>query len=217
MKIRGFKSVVWLPLAPAELFDFFSDASNLHVLTSPWLHLRVVTPMPVEMKAGALIDYRLRVHGLPVHWRTHITLWDPPHRFDDEQIIGPYRRWLHTHVREARWRHQRVRSGQLRRAPGFSHPPVVLPSRPRKNLPVPFQRIDEKVLEPEMNHERADLVGCNKLEIHRRSNPDLRIDWFQLARSRVDGEFNHVIGFLIPRQKPVPGWINAQSPRRIAA
>jgi ligand-binding SRPBCC domain-containing protein len=100
MKIRGFKSEVWLPLAPAELFDFFSDASNLHVLTPPWLHLRVLTPMPVEMKPGASIDYRMRVHGLPVRWRTRITLWDPPHRFDDEQIIGPYRRWLHTHTFE---------------------------------------------------------------------------------------------------------------------
>jgi ligand-binding SRPBCC domain-containing protein len=101
MKIRGFRSEVWLPLAPAELFDFFSDAGNLNVLTPPWLHLSVVTPMPVEMKSGALIDYRMHFHGFPIHWRTRITLWDPPHRFDDEQIVGPYRRWLHTHTFEA--------------------------------------------------------------------------------------------------------------------
>ena len=100
MKIREFKSELWLPLAPAELFQFFSDATNLNTLTPPWLHFKVMTPAPIEMKSGALIDYRMRVHGLPIRWRTRVNLWDPPHRFDDEQIIGPYRRWLHTHTFE---------------------------------------------------------------------------------------------------------------------
>ncbi len=102
MRIREFTAELWLPLPPAELFPFFADASNLDALTPPWLHFRIVTPKPISMKAGALIDYRLRVHGLPLRWRTRINVWQPPFRFEDEQLRGPYRQWLHEHTFEAR-------------------------------------------------------------------------------------------------------------------
>ncbi len=98
MRIREFQSELWLPLPPERIFPFFADAANLDALTPPWLHFHIVTPRPIEMKPGALIDYRLRVRRLPVRWRTRINVWEPPHRFVDEQLCGPYRQWLHEHT-----------------------------------------------------------------------------------------------------------------------
>lgn len=101
MRVHEFKSELWLPLPPEELFPFFADAANLDAITPPWLNFRVVTPPPIEMREGALIDYKLRVRGLPLRWRTRIIVWQPPHRFVDEQIRGPYRQWIHEHTFEA--------------------------------------------------------------------------------------------------------------------
>ena len=102
MRIREFSAELWLPLPPEELFPFFANAANLDALTPPWLNFKIVTPPPIAMREGALIDYRLRVRGLPLRWRTRINLWQPPHRFVDEQIRGPYRQCIHEHTFEAR-------------------------------------------------------------------------------------------------------------------
>jgi ligand-binding SRPBCC domain-containing protein len=97
-----FSSELWLPCARAEVFAFFSDATNLDAITPSWLSFRTVAPAPIEMRVGQLIDYRLRLRGIPLRWRTKITAWKPPGRFVDEQIRGPYRMWIHEHTFESR-------------------------------------------------------------------------------------------------------------------
>jgi ligand-binding SRPBCC domain-containing protein len=89
---------LWLPRQLEEVFAFFGDARNLEVLTPPWLNFEVLTPEPINMRAGTLIDYRIHVHGLPLRWRTEIIAWNPPHDFVDVQLRGPYRLWHHTHT-----------------------------------------------------------------------------------------------------------------------
>jgi ligand-binding SRPBCC domain-containing protein len=87
---------------PAEqAFAFYADSLNLEPMTPPWLRFAVTTPTPLAMRAGALLDYRLRLHGVPVRWRTLIETWEPPHRFVDSQLEGPFARWEHTHLFEA--------------------------------------------------------------------------------------------------------------------
>ena len=86
-----------LPGAPADVFPFFADAHNLEAITPPFLGFRVVTPRPLELRAGALIEYRLRLHRLPIAWLTRIEDWEPGVRFTDAQLAGPYRLWHHTH------------------------------------------------------------------------------------------------------------------------
>jgi ligand-binding SRPBCC domain-containing protein len=85
-----------------EVFAFFADPSNLEALTPPFLHFRILTPMPIEMRPGAQLDYQLSLFGVPVRWRTRITDWQPEKRFVDEQESGPYALWRHTHEFEAR-------------------------------------------------------------------------------------------------------------------
>lgn len=96
-RTRVFESSLVLPCPRDEVFAFFADAANLEELTPPWLNFRVTTPAPLVMRPGLLIDYRLKLRGIPVRWRSEITAWEPPARFVDEQRRGPYKLWRHEH------------------------------------------------------------------------------------------------------------------------
>lgn len=93
---------LWLPQPRSRVFPFFADARNLETLTPPWLNFEVLSPGPLEMKVGLKIDYRLRIHGIPVRWQSEISAWEPPYRFVDEQRRGPYSLWHHEHRFEER-------------------------------------------------------------------------------------------------------------------
>jgi ligand-binding SRPBCC domain-containing protein len=102
MKEFTLHTELWLPRPRDEVFPFFADARNLETITPPWLRFEVLTPALIAMRPGALIDYRIRVHGIPIRWRTEIAEWQPPHRFVDVQLRGPYTLWHHTHTFEER-------------------------------------------------------------------------------------------------------------------
>lgn len=94
-----YETLVRAPLGTA--FAFFSDASNLERLTPGWVRFSIVTPLPIVMRAGLEIDYRIHLHGVPVAWTSRIDVWEPGHRFVDRQISGPYLWWRHEHRFEA--------------------------------------------------------------------------------------------------------------------
>jgi ligand-binding SRPBCC domain-containing protein len=89
-----------VPLPIADAFGFYGDALNLERITPPLLKFEVTTPGPIEMGVGTLIEYRLKLHRVPVRWRTRIEAWEPPRRFVDAQVKGPYTLWEHTHTFE---------------------------------------------------------------------------------------------------------------------
>ena len=97
MKTFHFDDRLWLPRPRPEVFEFFSDAFNLEKITPPLLKFHVVTAPPIRMQEGTEIEYRLKIRGIPMRWRSRITVWDPPRRFVDEQLHGPYRLWVHEH------------------------------------------------------------------------------------------------------------------------
>lgn len=109
MRIHRLEREQLLPHPVDEVFPFFADARNLERLTPPLLRFEVLTPGAIEMRAGTLIEYRLRLHGVAVGWQTRIEEWEPGARFVDVQLAGPYRLWHHTHTFEP------VSSGTLMR------------------------------------------------------------------------------------------------------
>ena len=91
------RTTQWFPRRREELFEFFGDAFNLEQITPPFLHFQVQTARPISMRPGTLIEYRLKLHVLPIRWKTEITAWEPGIRFIDTQLRGPYRLWVHEH------------------------------------------------------------------------------------------------------------------------
>jgi ligand-binding SRPBCC domain-containing protein len=84
--------------SPEEIFPFFADAHNLEQITPGFLNFRILTPAPIPMRNGTTIDYALRVNGIPVKWRSEILDWKPGERFTDQQLRGPYSKWVHQHL-----------------------------------------------------------------------------------------------------------------------
>ena len=89
--------VLEVPLPVDEVFTFFSDAGNLERITPPELGFQIVTRLPIDIRQGTIIDYRLRLFGMPFGWRSEVTRWEPPHAFVDEARRGPYHTWIHLH------------------------------------------------------------------------------------------------------------------------
>ena len=116
-----------LPLSLEQVFGFFSDASNLEGITPPELCFQIVTPAPISMEQGTRIDYRLRLFGAPMTWRTRISHWDPPRAFVDEQLEGPYSAWVHLHRFEARGRHTAIHDEVRFRLPLYPLGEIALP------------------------------------------------------------------------------------------
>jgi ligand-binding SRPBCC domain-containing protein len=100
MRVYLLESETTVPRPLAEVFAFHADAANLQAITPPFLDFRILTPQPIEMRSGTLIEYRLRLRGIPIRWLTEITAWEPARRFVDEQRRGPYRLWIHEHTFE---------------------------------------------------------------------------------------------------------------------
>ncbi len=87
-----------LDLPRKEAFDFFSDAGNLEKITPPELNFHITTPQPIDVKQGTLIDYKLKLYGIPIKWRTEISIWNQPHSFTDKALKSPYKQWIHRHT-----------------------------------------------------------------------------------------------------------------------
>jgi ligand-binding SRPBCC domain-containing protein len=90
-----------VPRGLQEVFSFFAQAENLQIITPAWLGFRIVSVTPAPIRQGSMIRYKLRVHGIPLRWTSQIVEWDPPHRFVDLQLRGPYKLWRHEHRFEA--------------------------------------------------------------------------------------------------------------------
>ncbi len=84
----------------SEVFDFFSKAENLNKITPSEVYFKILTPSPIEMKKGTLIDYKIKLNGISFKWKTEITEWDMPYKFADNQVKGPYTLWYHEHFFE---------------------------------------------------------------------------------------------------------------------
>jgi ligand-binding SRPBCC domain-containing protein len=100
LKLKTFwlRTELWLPRGRDEIFKFFADPRNLDRLTPSWLQFRILSPTDITMSKGTLLDYRLRIRGVPIRWQSEISSWDPPDRFVDRQTKGPYSLWLHEHT-----------------------------------------------------------------------------------------------------------------------
>ena len=102
MKTYWLRKTIWLPQPRAKVFEFFSNPGNLDRLTPAWLNFAIVAPASSKMIQGALLNYRLRIRGIPVRWQSEIAVWEPPRRFVDRQTKGPYSLWIHEHTFEER-------------------------------------------------------------------------------------------------------------------
>jgi ligand-binding SRPBCC domain-containing protein len=126
-----FKTKLYRPLP--EIFEFFSNAENLNKVTPSEVKFSMLTPMPITMQVGALIDYHIKLSGIPFFWRTQISVWEPPYRFVDEQVKGPYVFWRHEHIFEDKGHYVLMTDRLYYLSPGWFLEPLIdkLYIRPR--------------------------------------------------------------------------------------
>ena len=98
MRCYTLRTEQFVPAPLERVFEFFSRPEQLEQITPGHLHFSILTPSPIRMRVGALIDYRIRIRGVPQRWRTLISYYDPPHCFVDQQLHGPYAKWVHRHT-----------------------------------------------------------------------------------------------------------------------
>ncbi|MBJ7470457.1 MAG: SRPBCC family protein [Solirubrobacteraceae bacterium] len=137
MRIHALTRTHHLEGTPDDVFPFFADAFNLESITPPLLRFGLLTPAPILLGAGTVIQYGMRLHGVPVNWTSSIQNWDPPHMFVDTQIRGPFRFWHHTHRFEAHPDGGTLMTDEVRYA---------LPLQPFGELALPFVRRDLKMI-----------------------------------------------------------------------
>ncbi|HUX06677.1 MAG TPA: SRPBCC family protein [Acidobacteriota bacterium] len=125
LKKHLFETEIELAEPREKVFEFFSKAENLDLLTPPWLNFRFITPLPIEMRAGAIIEYKLRLYGVPVRWKTEITKWQPPLQFEDTQARGPFKFWVHRHSFEEKDGGTLMRDRVEYAVPGWILEPLV--------------------------------------------------------------------------------------------
>jgi ligand-binding SRPBCC domain-containing protein len=97
METYQLQTEIWLPRSRQQVFEFFADPRNLERITPPWLGFEILTPPEIKIGTGTLLDYRLRLRGIPLRWQSEIAVWEPPRRFVDRQLKGPYSLWVHEH------------------------------------------------------------------------------------------------------------------------
>lgn len=98
MKTYQLRNELWLPQPLERVFKFFADPHNLERITPPWLRFEILTRREIKLEKGTLLDYRLRLRGIPIKWQSEIIAWEPPCRFVDRQTKGPYSLWVHEHT-----------------------------------------------------------------------------------------------------------------------
>ena len=125
MKPHFFQSETKLYRPLEEVFEFFSSAENLNQVTPPDLSFSFLTPRPIKMHVGTLIDYRIKLMGIPFFWRTLISDWEPPYRFVDQQIQGPYVYWHHEHVFEDKGEYVLMTDRVHYLSPGWIFEPLI--------------------------------------------------------------------------------------------
>lgn len=140
---KEYRQEIWLRRTPEEIFPFFSDPGNLAHLSPGFCHFRVVGS--AELREGAEVSYRLRLHGLPLRWRARIEIWDPPRSFVDSQLRGPFKLWNHTHQFEA-----------------FDGGTIV---RDRIRLVLPFGVLGEVIAAPFVDRDIATVLAYRRAAI----------------------------------------------------
>ena len=122
-----FKMETFVPGEIEEVFAFFSNAQNLELITPPELNFSIISPLPIVMQKGTLIDYRIRLLGFTFYWKTLISKWEPRKNFIDEQLKGPYAKWIHTHIFEPKEDGVSIKDEVQYRLPLFPFGEIMFP------------------------------------------------------------------------------------------